>query len=378
VRAGATIVGICGCQEPRVGPPLPPSAEPLYTLLTLDTPIFPVDVSGAWGGVSLMVEADQSLHIVSMDYWDNRLRYAGCANSCDTRERWLTGTIDSSVNGYGFYASTGATLTASGIHAVYMSGGPSGPSIEYAFCPGACQVPTHWDLSTLFPGNMGGNGPQTVPLASDSIGTLYLAYDRGSTFNFAQCSSICGATGSWQTVQLDTTPGVGFAIVATPGGTVHMLEPGGQVRYAACASACAQAGNWHSVVLDSAPGNGAALAIARNGTVHAAYLRADTVWYARCAGGCTAPGGWRRVRLAGISPSVALAVDAHGAVTLVTDSAAVTVARCAEWCLSLVRWPSIVADSAWGGGTVAVVLDSAGHAGVASALDRLQFTQMRR
>jgi hypothetical protein len=393
----AAIAVLGACRElPFASNPGPP-VDPAYSTIVLDRLVAGADVVPAWGAVSLSLERDQTMHIVSMDYWDDRVRYAGCASSCDDATRWLTGTVDSANPGQGFYSNLGGALTSGGVQAVYAVSEAPAPVLRLATCPGACQFSSNWHHSDLFPGYFADT--QTRPLASDSSGALYLAYDAFAPpppsgawspdgFRFAVCRAGCTSGAAWQSVSLDTVWHYGFSLAVTAAGVVHLLYAGDPyLRYATCAADCSVAGNWRSTVLDSGPVYVATLAAAGDGRLHAAYSRSDTVWYATCATACGTAGAWQRIPTGGRVglrwypghgvPSLALAVAPAGSVTLVVDTTAVTVMQCAGDCLTAAGWRKTTVDSARGSGYAAVALDSAGHALIATTALSLQLTRMR-
>lgn len=358
---------LCACHDPAQPPPPPPSPA-LYSILTLDRPVGFIDQTPSWAGLSLLPEGAHSLHIVSMDWFENRLRYAGCANVCDDSTHWWTATVDS--NPRGFYSNSGAAITPGGLHVVYMS---DGPTVRHAFCPGACQIAANWQVGDLFYGDIGGNGPETTPLAADSAGRLHLIYTTRSGFRYAECSGLCGDSAAWSSTRLDTILPFGFSIISSAQGVPHVVYRGPGLRYATCAAACTDSAGWTSIKVDSSPAAGMALSLAPDGRLHVAYFVGDTVHYATCGGGCTSPAAWQSVVLGKQSSSVAI-LSQNGSVYLATNLDHVDVARCAANCLTAGNWESVSVDSARGGGYLALAVDSAGRAEVASTSTRLQLT----
>lgn len=379
MRAGTVAVAaavVFACREPGVLPP--PPVTPLYSTLTIDRSVTLVDVVPSWTGVTLLPERNQSLNIVSMDYFGDRLRYAGCANVCDDSTHWLTTTI--SPAGESLYPNSGAALTSSGLHAVYMM---SGPTIRHGYCPGACQIPANWQVGSLFHGYIGGkNGAVSVPMAADSSGRLHLIYFPSATpsgLRYAECVGICGDSAAWSSVQIDSSfPFLALALVTSSGGTNHLVYsvfPTLRLRYATCNAVCTDSTSWTAFDIDTLAVNGVALALAASGRLHVAYLVGDTVHYTTCTSNCTTAGAWQSVSLGKPSTAVAIA-DRDGVVYVATNEGHVTVWRCSTSCFSAAGWQSISVDSARGEGFLAFAFDSVGHAVVASTSTSLQLTHL--
>lgn len=374
----AIVAAAASCRDvPQA--PNPPIAEPLhYSTVRVDRLLYGTDVAPGWGTLTIMLAADQSTHIVSMDYEDGRLRYAGCAGYCEESQYWLTSTADSGE----FFEDVGAVLGADGIHVVYMR---AGPVIRYAHCPGACYYRRNWVTSDLFSGSIGGNGPQTIPLAMDSSGRLHLAFLTPAGLWYATCSSACGTPGAWQTGLVDSLPTFAYAIAATPAGRVDLLYPRDGLRFASCASACTNAAAWQVALVDTALGTSSpALALGPGGVVHAAYASGGAygippeIHYAVCAGGCTTPGAWQASGLGTRSFYVSTTVDATtGRAFVATSYGTTEVASCAGGCLVPAAWERVSVDTASSHRYLSVAVDSAGRARLASTWFGVEYTQLK-
>jgi len=392
---------VVACREvpmaPAVAPPPPPAP---YVTFGLDTIHGGLDVGGAWWSTSLFLgpelKPDQRVHIVSLDGWRVRLRYHGCSNFCDDPAHWFHGTADSAFQDTPYnYGASGASLTADGLFAIYSiySALPQGPNvIRYAHCGGGCNFTGGWAKATEFSGRGFETGPgpwdaRHTPLAADPAGGLNLLLFGAGLLHFGYCAAACDSTASWQEVLIDSTypfsyQGAGLVTVA-PSGTVHVIygSTAGLI-HATCAAHCTIAGSWQSAV--AVPGvNASAIATAfgPDGRMHAAYV--DGVYtanYATCAAPCAAPDAWSVVGLPLRTRDVALATDRSGGVFLATTYRTVALSRCPGNCLDPMSWQSTTIDSALGGGRVAIAVDSAGRARIASsdAFGLLQYTQVRQ
>lgn len=374
----AMVATAASCRDVPQAPNPPIPEELPYSTLKVDRLLYGTDVTPGWGALTIMLAADQSTHIVSMDYDDGRLRYAGCARYCEEPQYWLTGTADSGE----FFTSVGAVLGPDGIHVVYMR---DGAVIRYAHCPGACYYRRNWVTSNLFSGSIGGNGPQAIPLAVDSSGRLHLGFITPAGLWYATCSSGCGTPGAWQTGLVDSLPTFTYAIAATPDGRVDLLYPRDGLRFASCAGGCTSAAAWQVALVDTALGTSSpALALGPGGVVHAVYALgggngiAPEIHYAVCAGGCTTPGAWQTAGLGTRSFYVSTAVDAAtGRAFVATSSGTTEVASCAGNCLAPAAWERVRVDTASSYRYLSVAVDAAGRARVASSWYGVEYTQFK-
>ena len=398
---GATAIAVSACREVPVAPIVTPPATSRYVTFTLDTLTgFNLDVANQWNGVTLLIGADQSVHVVALDAWNGRLRYHGCASGCNDRAHWVHGTADSAYVPFGgvWIPGSGATLTGDELQAVYAWGGASGPAIRYAHCPGACNFAGHWVATTQF-SNSGSvqswEGYSMTPVAADAAGDLHvLFYDTtDGELHYGYCAATCDTPASWQDLPI-TGPYSGFQtwsrlIAVTPGGGVHVLYgTGAGLTHATCPGRCTVAANWTSEPVEGAYFLGApealSLAFARDGRLHVAFTDwSGVVTYATCASPCAATGAWSIASLPITTTDVSLATDGLGRLFLATTYRTVAVSTCRASCLNPASWETVQVDSALGGGRVSIAVDSAGYARVASSYGGfaagpqvLQYTQM--
>lgn len=394
---GAIAVAAAACPDVPVAPIVTPPTPARYVTFTLDTINgFNVDVTNQWDGITLLVGADQSVHVVAFDGWSGRLRYHGCANVCNDRVHWFHGTADSASVGYGEWEpGSGVALTPQGFQAVYAWEAGYGPAIRYAHCPGACNFTGHWTATTPLstPGSVQDWTGHSTPLAADAAGGLHLLFygpgDR--TLHYGFCAAACDTPANWQDVPI--TGPYGYSrwsrlIAVAPGGGVHVLY-GTAVGliHATCSGGCTNAANWQSGPVAGAyflSLDALAMAFGPEGRLHLAYTdQTGVVSYATCAAPCTASGTWSTASLPLTTRDVSLATDAQGQLFLATNSPTVAVSRCAASCLSSASWQTVTVDSALGYGRVSIAVDAAGHARIAStyggftqAPQILQYTQM--
>jgi hypothetical protein len=369
----------------------PPAPAP-YVTFTLDT-IIDSDLSGGWwAGVTLLLQPDQSVHIVALDGYNERLRYHGCASVCDDPAHWLQGTADN-VSPYATNGASGAALTPNGVQAVYAYFPGFGGSIRYAHCPGACNLRPNWSAASLFSGRGYDTGPgwtytpdRYTPLAADPAGGLHLLFLAGSALHYAYCGAGYDSTASWQDVRIDSTYPWGYTghlIAVAPGGGVHVLYGSSAgLIHASCSGSCTIAANWRSeIVAAGAFTQAQSLAFGPDGRLHLVYTGGGVpayVTYATCVAPCTAPGAWSMALLPVLTYRAAIATDRQGRLYLATTYRTVAVSRCDVSCLDAASWQTVTLDSVPGGLNVAIAVDSAGHARVASTslLDILHYTQM--
>ncbi len=381
------------------------------TTVTIDTLTgSQLDVADQWGAPVLLVGADQSLHILSLDQWNERLRYHTCATACTDASSWSRATTDTGAYDYGNSSFAGAVLTASGIHAVRTvtpNGLVAGPAIRYAHCAGGCGLAANWSTSDLFMGGAWiptkfwyGNG---APLAADASGGLHLLFERyvSGTIEglvYAACASACGDSTSWTATALDSTgvsPYAPRVIAVAPNGAVHVLyQRGSALMHASCSGGCASAAAWQSGAIPGISLTGGmdtllavSVAFGPGGRMDLAYLDGSAgVTYATCAGPCAAPGVWSKTTLPLTTSDVSLAESASGTLYVATVDSTAALSSCAAGCLSASGWTTVRLASALGGlasvfgGKVAVAVDSAGRPMVASANGGgpqvLQFTRI--
>jgi len=368
-----------------------------FTFDTVCTACY-VDVTNQWGGVTLLLDAHQSVHIVALDWWGNRLRYHGCANVCDDAAHWFGGTGDTIPYPYGFFEWSSAVLTPGGIDVVYTDCPTTQAcnGVRYAHCAGACYLRRGWTEVSLFPGradlSSGWGCCQSTSLAADSMGGLHLLFadPRSRSLRYAYCGANCGNQVSWQEVRLDTLEGPPLwpvrLIAFDPRSGVHALYvTSAGLIHASCAASCTSAASWQSEVVATDLGEasevGLSLAFGPDGRLHLAYRdHVGTAKYATCATPCAALGGWSVVGLPLRTSDVAVTTDRTGSVYLATTYRTVALSRCAANCLDPASWQTTLVDSAQGGGHVSIAVDSAGHARIASttAGNLLQYTQMRQ
>ena len=389
------------CREVTKASNQTPTGTP-YVSWTLDTlcPGCGVDVGNVWGGATVLLAADQSVHVLAVDPWAQRLRYHGCANVCDDPKHWVSGTADTAPGGSGFDAWSTAVLTRAGIAAVYTwcpNNTLACTGVRLAECPGACNFGSNWTAANLFVGvgtvaDAGywfGEG-RSSPLAADSSGGLHLLLDGPSgALLYEYCAATCGSAASWQGVQLDSAAGQHpHSIAFDPASGVHVFyRTAGGLTHASCAGSCTSTGSWQSGVIESgATVHVSSVALGSDGRLHLAYVDdLASATYATCAAPCAAPGSWSSRRLlyavdgdiAVSARDVAIAA-ARGSLFLAINGSAVAVARCDSNCLAGTwRWSPV--DSATSGGHVALAVDSAGRARIASTADFpniLQYTQL--
>jgi hypothetical protein len=394
-------------QAATEGPPPPP---PAYVTLTLDTLTGPfLDVGNQWGGVSLLLGADQSVHVVAFDAWNDRLRYYGCANVCDDRVHWFDGTADSVWLNYanGLEPGSGVVLTSSGFHAVYTRASPYGDGIGYAHCAGACNLTANWAASTMLPdsGLLEGvwpGPPYGTPLAADGAGALHLVYLSvgDNRVRYAYCASACGDRANWGGAPVggpvnDAYHNASRLIAVAPSGAVHLLyATASSLMHAVCVGACTDSTSWTeesvSGVAQVDPLRAISLVFDQGGDAQVALAdQSGAVRYGTCAAPCRVPGTWSFTALPLTTVDVALAPDGLGGVYLATNDGTVALSHCASGCLDPTAWQTVTVDSALGNGRVAITVDSAGHARIASSYSGaggpmrygpqiLQYTRMLR
>ena len=368
---------------------------PAYSTVTLDEVTGDnIDTPNWWDGVTLLLGADQSVHVLALDMWNNRVRYGGCPSACGEAAQWLHGTGDSIAYSYSAF-SAGAVQTSAGIDLVYSASAPGSPgSIRYLHCPGTCNLAGNWSTTPLFANAVSeewGKGRHNTPLAADGGGGLHLVYlgFQDSVLHYAHCAGACASQGSWQDVALSSGPrplreSVRL-ITAAPGGGVHVFyATGADFVHASCASGCGVAGSWgYETVAGAAVAgalHGVSAVFGPDGRLHVAYGDlSSSVTYAVCGAPCPVPGAWSATTLPLATTDVGLAVDGGGALYLATSGQKVTVSRCATSCLSRAGWQSVALDSALGGGQVSIAADAAGRVRVASSYGAwplvLQFSQ---
>lgn len=348
------------------------TGTPPYATVTIDGPI-PYDAGPIWGGLNLFQGSDGSTSIISMDYADNRLRFASCHAGCDSATAWKTLTVDS---GGADYFNSGAAMGTGGLYAVYQQ---SGQGIRYAHCASGCDNAANWQTSTLFGGFIGTNGPHVNPLAVDAGGNLHLVYMKATGgFTYATCASACGSGASWTTTQLDSL-GYRWSIAAEPSGKLDLVYVSfGGLTYATCDSACTTGSNWTKTVIDAAGARSEAMTYA-GGALHLAYADSiNAVHYATCSTSCSTPASWQHTLIGQTSPNdVAIAVGG-GRISIATSQNQIVVSSCMSACTSSAAWPSVSVDSARaaGGGYLSLAIDGAGLPRLASTVNWLQFTQI--
>jgi hypothetical protein len=395
VAGMVTALDIAACRESEA--PTGTSAVVSTVTLTLDTAGAFAEPQNAWGGVSLMLGSDQSVHIVALDPWAGRVRYHGCATACDDPAHWLSGTADSAPAYIDFVFWSSAVLTRAGIQAVNpLCPGDFCETIQYLQCAGACSQQQSWSVTDLFvaEGSLTSKGDgfgQSVSLAADSTGGLHLLFlARGalpSGLYYAYCGGSCGTQANWTALRLDSLASqLSPRVIAFDQHTgVHVLYASvAGLVHAACPAACTQAGSWRSAVADSgATVDALALAFGPAGQMDVAY-RDDGLktWYATCTTNCTARSGWAVTALPLRTRDVSLATSAVGAVFLATTDTSVAVSECTGTCLESTSWQTARLDSVVGGGHIALVVDATGRPRIASTGAvrplTLQYTQPRQ
>lgn len=297
---------------------------------------------------------------------------------------------------YGSFEIPGAgvVLTATGLQAVYSRASQSG--IGYAQCPGACNFARNWTVAPTFPdtGYLEGwvfSGYST-PLAADAAGGLRLLYLRGAdrTLHYGYCAGACDGPANWRSVAITGPYDWSWArlIAVAPGGAVHVLHATATgLIHAVCLGNCTAAASWQSAPVPGASLTGAltalALAFSPDGQLNLAYTDVSgAVTYGTCAGPCGPQGTWSFAALPLTSADVALATDSHGTVFLATNGGTVMVSRCDSGCLAPGAWRTDTVPAALGNGRVAIAVDSAGLARIASTAagwpQVLQYTRMLR
>jgi hypothetical protein len=362
-----------------------------------------IDVSGPdgnWGGITLLQESDQSVHVIALDPWGSRLVYHGCANVCDDPGHWFGGSGDSAAFGsspYNQWAS--AVLTDGGIQVVFTrndaGGEPSG--VFYATCPGACTFPWNWRTDSLFQGKYTvygsweyGYGARSTSLASDSAGGLHLLLSAVgySGLWYGYCAGNCSSDAGWQLTRLDSAvagaPLTGPRVIAfdVHSGLHVVYSTGGALWQASCATGCTSAGGWRAGVIQIGV-SVRALAVAFDGSggLHLAYADSlGEVTYATCGAPCGAPGTWSSVALPVRAWDLAVAMGRTSTAYLAaTTDSDVALLRCAASCLNAASWQATGIASTGGGGQVSLAVDSLGRARIASTSlwgNGLQYTQM--
>ncbi len=385
------------CRDAKVAPTQTGSTPTSYVTFTLDTlgVGLPVDVANSWGGLTLLQASDQSVHIIALDPWSMHLRYHGCANACDLQTNWIGGSGAVTTNPDSLLdAWSSAVLTASGIQAVYSLDWQITPNgVWYARCPGACSLQQNWTTASLFVGTYSTSAQyapgQSTSLAVDSSGGLHLLL-RGVQSDglfYAFCGGSCDGEANWQVMRLNSVSS--FQLNHSPRliafdthSGVHVLyATSAGLTHASCSGNCASAGSWQlGVMLGGASPNALSLTFGADGRLYLAYADgAGVVNYATCAAPCGAPGSWSAVALPLHTTDVSLATNRTGSLFLATSDSVLAVSRCDSGCLAATAWHSTVVTAALGGGHVAMTVDSAGHARVASTVgfpNLLQYTQM--
>lgn len=348
--------------------------------ITLDTVTGDnIDTPDWWQGPTVLLGTGQSVHVLALDGWNNRLRYHGCSSACDEAAHWLNATVDSAPFGYSQY-SIGAVLTSAGISVVYSSQ----EAIRYLHCGSGCDATSHWSATTLFPGSVlldhaGWVPSHDTPLAADGAGGLHLLFlsSQGQLLHYAFCGGACDAQASWQDVALDSSAsalsGSARLIAVAPGGGVHVLYGSSAgLMHAACSANCLAASSWRYEVVGGTSIQGTlrvvALAFGPDGRLHVASAdQSTTVRYATCGAPCSAPGTWSVASLPHTTTDVGLAVNRAGRVYLATTDRTVVVSRCAASCLDRAAWQSVAVDAALGDGRVAIAADTTDRVRVASS-----------
>lgn len=342
------------------------------------------DVSSGFGGLDILVPGDGSVHIVSSDYWDDRLRYAGCPGACTDAANWQTVSIDTAL----YTGQSGAVLTSDGISAVAGFFGGSGgniTSIRFAQCASTCSASNHWQTATILTDAWTGASvtPHTRPLAADSSGGLHLAFVDVSaahpSMDYAYCAGSCLTPANWHTVVVDTVVGLGLAFqIQTDGARIHLLygHPDATLDYATCTVSCTDAANWSRVVVDTASRwslHGVSLALTPAGGLRVAYLATDSLRFAACDTGCTGATAWTSQSLGRTSDDVSLVRGADGVLHLATNQVGLSLGSCASGCGAAGAWTLTTVPAA-GHGFVSLALDKDGRIQLASVFDSLQYT----
>ncbi len=387
---------LAACRDVSRAPDGTPRAATPYVTYTLDRMYecsncpFEYDVANSWGGITILLPADQSVHIVALDLALSRVRYHGCANVCDDTTHWFGGTGDTaSATAQESVAWLTAVATPGGIRAMYGTRVNHVSGVRYVECPGACNFGRNWTGATLFVdrGIVAGGTGQNISLAADAAGGLHLVLGGlDNALRYAYCAAACGAESSWQLVVLDSLVGDShnrlIAVDARSG--VHVLyRDGADLIHASCAADCTSPVSWRSGVAAVGPSVRAlSLAFGSDGRLELAYADSGQgVHYGQCTGPCSAPGSWSFVALP--LTAVDLSVAARGGTTYVATTPMaldppVVLSRCHGGCLAGSAWQSMAIDSALGGGHVSVAIDSSGFARIASttAHNHLQYTRM--
>jgi len=366
-------------------------SDSMYATAVVDRPPLGADVAGTWGGLTLLVGSDQSVHIFSADTWDNRLRYAACDTGCDQLGSWATVTVDS-LTTLSLMPSISAVMTSGGVTVVGSTRG-SASALRIATCDTGCTRAVNWQAASIFSGGIISNDGlgRSTPLAADAGGGLHLVFGNGANQNleYAECATACLTEGNWQTVTVDTAAATWFAkqVAVDAGGRVHAVyqRADSLLTYATCASACTTAASWHTATIDPTKYafgygggyNGVSIAFGTGGTVHVAYVARDSVKYARCDSLCGTGGVWSVSSLGRQSADAALAIDGSGILHLATNWGSVAVATCANACATPANWLTVKADSVVGGNYVTMGLDATGHERVASSSLYLQYTRIK-
>lgn len=369
------------CNEVHQAPTEAPPVQPAYTTFVLDSAWSGTDVGDAWGGVTLLVAPDQSLHIVALDIYNAVVRYHGCASECGDRAHWLGGTGDSLSAFYGTGPS-GAGLIPAGVVAMYpLTSYGLASGFRYVSCPGDCQFSSHWQGTTLFQNDsvdFYSYGIHFRPLAVDATGGIHLLFSRSADqlLHYAHCAADCASQGSWQEIGLDSTASALWSsaqtLAVSPTGAVHVLYATTEgLAHAACAADCTVASSWRRETIAGTflyQGiESIATAFGTDGSLYAAYADfGKTVTFAECGAPCTAPGSWSVAALPLTAYDVSLTADGQGKLYLATSDRSVQVSRCAAGCAGAAAWQTQTVDSARGGGQVAIAVDSAGRVSVAS------------
>lgn len=338
------------------------------------------DVSGGFGGLDILVPGDGSVHIVSSDYWDDRLRYAGCPGACTDAANWQSVSIDTAL----YTGQSGAVLTTDGI-SVVAGLGDNASSLRFAQCAGACSVPSHWQVATIHSAATIGWSvtPHARPVTADSSGGLHLAFVDISavhpSMDYAYCAGSCLTPTNWHTVVVDTVVGLDLAFqIQTDGARIHLLygHPDATLEYATCTVSCTDAANWSRVVVDTTSRwslHGVSLALTPAGGLRVAYLATDSLRFAACDTGCTGATAWTFQSLGRTSDDVSLVRGADGVLHLATNQVGLSLGSCASGCGVPGGWTLSTIPAA-GHGFVSLALDEDGRIQLASVFDSLQYT----